>query len=544
MLRLFKQYYPIRNIFFVIGEGLVIYFSVFFANWIISKDLSDPWLTPKILLITLVCQICLYYNDLYDLQVTDTFTELGIRLLQALGASAIILAGIYFLFPEVIIRRGVFVVSIGFVIVFIVSWRILYTLILNRELFDQRIILLGSGELAKDILKEIEDRRDCGYSVAAVAMEHNDPPDIRCKKVDRFISKKEHRKLCRISKTLNIKKIVVALQERRGAFPAKELLQCRVEGIEVLEGNSFYEMLTGKLIVEHINPAWLIFSEGFRKSALQRFFKRTTDLTLSLILLILLLPIIISIAIIIKLDRKEPESGIGDKFRWFRSVCAKEKVEPQIRLQAMMADYCGSPPEKSAPALWNRFARRCSQEGVSVPSKIHDLMMAYLYSQEPESKKRPVFFAQERMGKDGKIYKIYKFRSMIVNAERISGPVWAGEDDKRITRIGNFIRKWRIDEIPQLWNILKGEMSFVGPRPEREHFVRQLELSIPYYRERLSVKPGLTGWAQVSYGYGASEDDAKEKLNYDLFYIKNMSIWMDILIVLRTIKIVIFGKGR
>ncbi len=219
-------------------------------------------------------------------------------------------------------------------------------------------------------------------------------------------------------------------------------------------------MLTGKLIVEQINPAWLIFSEGFHKSRIRRFLKRTTDLLLSITLLILLLPVIIITAVIIKID----STG-------------------------------------------------------------------------------PVFFSQERVGENRKTYMVYKFRSMIAEAEKHSGPVWAQDGDDRITRVGSFIRKWRIDEIPQLINVLKGDMSFVGPRPEREFFVKELEDIIPYYGERFTVKPGITGWAQVSYGYGASVEDAIQKLNYDLFYIKNMSTFMDLMIVLRTIKIVLFSKG-
>jgi lipopolysaccharide/colanic/teichoic acid biosynthesis glycosyltransferase len=155
----------------------------------------------------------------------------------------------------------------------------------------------------------------------------------------------------------------------------------------------------------------------------------------------------------------------------------------------------------------------------------------------------PVFFSQERVGEKGKIYRIHKFRSMAADAEKQSGPVWAQSDDDRITRVGNIIRRLRIDEIPQLYNVLKGEMSFVGPRPEREFFVKQLEDLIPYYAIRYTVKPGITGWAQVCYGYGASVEDAVEKLNYDLFYIKNMTTLMDFMIVLQTIKIVLFSKG-
>jgi exopolysaccharide biosynthesis polyprenyl glycosylphosphotransferase len=157
--------------------------------------------------------------------------------------------------------------------------------------------------------------------------------------------------------------------------------------------------------------------------------------------------------------------------------------------------------------------------------------------------KGPAIFSQERVGENGKSYRMHKFRSMVEDAEKMCGPVWAQNDDTRITRMGNIIRKLRMDELPQLWNVLKGNMSFVGPRPERDHFVKQLEKEVPYYSERFTVKPGITGWAQVSYGYGASEEDAIEKLNYDLFYIKNMSFFMDLMIVLRTIKIVLFRKG-
>jgi sugar transferase (PEP-CTERM system associated) len=274
------------------------------------------------------------------------------------------------------------------------------------------------------------------------------------------IYKKDYKGLCEIAKDLRISKIVVALAEKRGALPTKELLKCRIDGINIIEGASFYEMLTGRLLVEHINPAWLIFSEGFHKSRLRRFIKRSLDLVLSLIMIITFLPVFIVIAILIKFD---------------------------------------------SPG--------------------------------------PIFFSQERVGQNRKTYRIHKFRSMVADAEKKSGPVWANDDDDRITAVGRVIRKWRFDEMPQLWNVLQSEMSFVGPRPEREFFVKKLEEVIPYYGERFTVKPGITGWAQVSYGYGSSVDDAIEKLNYDLFYIKNMSIFMDLMIVMRTIKTVLVGKG-
>lgn len=154
----------------------------------------------------------------------------------------------------------------------------------------------------------------------------------------------------------------------------------------------------------------------------------------------------------------------------------------------------------------------------------------------------PIFYRQERVGKHGHIFKVIKFRSMRMDAEK-DGPVWAKNNDDRVTRIGKIIRLIRVDEIPQFWNIIKGEMNFVGPRPERPHFVEQLAEEIPLYEQRHLVAPGLTGWAQIKYPYGASVDDAKQKLQYDLYYIKNQSLALDLIIVFETIKIVLFGKG-
>ena len=462
MLRIFKQYYPVRNALFVVGEGIFIFLSVLIASWLLMGNefiLTDRLLILKTMLIVSVCQLCLYYNDLYDLNVTDTYQELFIRLLQALGASAILLAGVYFFFPECIIGRGIFIVSIGFVVVFIVVWRIAYTHILNRGLFNKRIILLGSGTLAGNILSEIKENRDCGYEVARIVT-NGTPDDVCLPDAPADVCTDGYDALCKNVKAMNIDKIVVAIEERRKGFPIQQLLQCRVDGIEVIEGTSFYEMLTGKLIVEKINPSWLIFSDGFRKSWSRKILKRTGDLLLSVVMLFLLSPLLAVTALLIKLDSKGP-----------------------------------------------------------------------------------VFFSQERVGENRKPYMVHKFRSMVQDAEQKSGPVWAQTNDVRVTRVGKFIRKWRIDEFPQLFNVIKGEMSFVGPRPEREFFVKELQAAIPYYGERFSVKPGVTGWAQVSYPYGASVEDAKEKLNYDLFYIKNMSIFMDLMVIMRTVKTVLFGEG-
>jgi len=155
----------------------------------------------------------------------------------------------------------------------------------------------------------------------------------------------------------------------------------------------------------------------------------------------------------------------------------------------------------------------------------------------------PLFYRQARVGLGGRIFQVIKFRSMRVDAERDGKAQWATTNDTRVTFVGKFLRKLRIDELPQLLNVLRGEMSFVGPRPERPEFVDQLAETIPYYQERHSVKPGITGWAQLCYPYGASEQDAVEKLQYDLFYVKNHDLMFDILILLQTVEVILLGKG-
>src|SRR3989339_160395 len=462
MLRLLKQYFPIRNIIFFILEGFIIFGTVLLATVLLTYSnsyLYDVFLVLRLLLITLICQICLYYNDLYDFDVSSTFTETGIRLLQALGITSIALAFVYFFFPIAIIDQKVFILSIVFLLIFIIGWRLLYIQILNKGIFNEHIIIIGSSSLAVDIYKEIAGTIDCGYTVSVLIPDSEDeayPMDLP----DHVMVRKDKKELCRIASEMGIQKVVVALKERRGAFPTDELIRCRTAGIEVIEGSSFYEMLTGKVLVTKINPSWLIFSEGFRKSRTQTFFKRIEDILLSSIMLILFSPLFLVVAFLIKIDSKGP-----------------------------------------------------------------------------------VFFSQDRVGLHQKEYMMHKFRSMRADAEKLTGPVWAQDNDARITRVGKFIRKFRIDELPQLCEVFTGKMSLVGPRPERKHFTDELEKQIPFYSQRFNVKPGLTGWAQVCYDYGATLEDAIEKLNYELFYIKNMSLAMDVIIILRTVKTVLFGRG-
>ncbi len=216
--------------------------------------------------------------------------------------------------------------------------------------------------------------------------------------------------------------------------------------------------------------------------------------------------------------------------------------------QARTSQLYGIPLIDIMPELmpeWEKKLKRISDVIISFIILVMTLPLSFLVSLLIKlDSKGPVFFKQERIGMNSKIFKIYKFRSMYKDAEKSTGPVWSTKDDPRVTRVGKILRKLRIDEIPQMFNVLKGEMSLVGPRPEREYFVEQLAQQLPYYKRRLKVRPGITGWAQVKHKYDESIEDVKVKLRYDLFYIENMSLRMDIKILARTILVVLFGKGH
>lgn len=462
MLRLFRHLYTIRNIFFISAEASFIFIAVIVSTWILlgsSVDFFDKWLILKGFIVSFVCIVCLYYNGVYDISATKNYSELTIRLMQAFGAALIFLAGIYAVFQNMMICRGFFLIYLPIAMGMIAFWRLIYLMVLKKGLFNEKIMLIGSSEVSQGILSKIHEQIDCGYTLVTVVEEKGTEGTLQIDNT-RVVKLTGYDDLFQKARSNGVEKIVVAIKERRGSFPLSELLTCRVEGLEIIDGNSFYEMLTGKLIVSSTNPTWFIFSEGFKKSYIKNVLKRIEDIVASLILLAALSWLIVITSMLIKLESKGP-----------------------------------------------------------------------------------ILFSQERLGKRKKPYMVYKFRSMSQDAEKESGPVWAKKDDARVTRVGHFIRKWRVDEIPQLWNVLKGDMSLVGPRPERDHFVKLLSEEIPYYSERFSVKPGLTGWAQVCYGYGDSVEDAIEKLNFDLFYIKNLSLFMDVVILFRTVKTVIFGVG-
>ena len=461
-LRIFKKDLPLRNLLFVIGEGALIYAAVLIAAFLRldSASFLSREVLGKALVIMAVCQSCLYYNELYNLKVTDTALEMGLRLTKAMGIASILLALIYYCIPSLLIERDVFFITLLFLIILVVSWRFGYYWILKKKMFTEKVMILEGGMLSQEIIDEINSRPDSGYQVSAIISANSISPSDSTASSGGIPHFSMNQTLCELAESLYTHKIIVAMDEKRGKLPTKELLRCRMNGIQIIEGASLYEELTGKIFVEKLNPSWLIFSEGFTKSSSIRFLKRITGLFVASVCLLLLSPLIGIIALAIKLDSKGP-----------------------------------------------------------------------------------VIFNQHRSGEHGNLFMLHKFRSMIDNAEAASGPIWATSNDRRVTRVGRILRKYRMDEIPQMWNVLKGDMSFVGPRPERPEFVNKLSDMIPYYSVRHNVKPGITGWAQVSYRYGASVEDACEKLKYDLFYVKNMSLIMDLIIIFKTAKIVLLKSG-
>lgn len=454
----FKKYYPLRKVIFFLGEGGLIFSSLLLVDWLMLGtglfflDLLQNGV--RALLVTIIFQLCLYFFDQYDLSNELSLANTVTRMTQAFGMGCIILGIVYYSIPFMIITTRIFWLGYFVLCLAIFAWRSAYYLILRNRLFSQNVLLVGSGELAGVIAREIEGVRDSVYKIRGFVGVQQPGFNPHGAPVKRTISDYED-----LLVNHEIERVIVALDDGRGTTPIDELLQCKLRGIIVEQGTTFYERVTGKILVKRISPSLIIFSDGFALSRWTYQVKRLMDLLLSSFLLVLTLPVIILTAFCVKLD----SAG-------------------------------------------------------------------------------PLFYSQVRVGQANRPIKIIKFRSMREDAEK-DGAVWAKEGDERVTRVGAIIRDLRIDELPQLWNVIKGDMSLVGPRPERQVFVDELVKKIPFYSIRHELKPGVTGWAQVNYPYGASEEDALKKLEYDLYYMKNLSIAMDLLVIFKTIKTVLFRKG-
>ena len=380
------------------------------------------------------------------------------RVIVGLTAGFLAAAIIYYALPEILVERQVANVAFGYSLVLLLGVRYYFVRTVDTNVFRRRTMIYGAGERAASLLdlRRRADRR--GFKIVGrVAAPGDTVIGDRSE-----VLMTDGKSIADIALDKKADEIVIAMDERRGNLPVKDLLDARLSGIDVIDLLEFFERESGKIRIDLVNPGWLIFSPGFRISRLRRFSQRSVDLFVSCSLALISWPIMLLVALAVKFE-----------------------------------------------------------DGLSAP----------------------VLYRQCRVGKGGTPFQVLKFRSMSVDAEADGKAVWAEENDSRVTKVGNFLRNSRLDELPQVFNVLRGQMSLVGPRPERPEFVEGLQESIPYYAERHAVKPGVTGWAQLRYSYGASEEDAIEKLQYDLYYVKNQSLMLDIMIILQTVEVVLWGKG-
>lgn len=466
MFKLFNHYLSIRTVLLASLEAALLFWSMIlgFRVRLPSEHLVPPY--GEAALYTLIMLITLSGLGLYQAHA-ERFRITLIRLAVACTVSLLISVAVFYFIPETHLGRGVMALTTLFALAGLTLVRLLFTKVSDLGLPKRRVLVVGNGAEAEQVLAflgtgsaarnvelaglyPIGGSRRVDTAHAGIETVSSEPgPDLPTEA------------LAETLKRLKVSEVVIATRERRGGvLPLRQLLDARLQGIQVMDLQSFYEREAGILQLESMRASWMIFGGGFDQSLGRDVIKRIFDILVSLALLLITLPILLLAALAIVL-----ESGA------------------------------------------------------------------------------PVFYSQMRIGQGGRLFKITKLRSMRQDAEADGKARWASTNDQRITRVGGFLRKTRIDELPQIWAVLKGDMSFVGPRPERPEFVKTLTEHIPFYDARHSVKPGVTGWAQVKFWYGGSVEDAIRKLEFDLYYVKNHSFFLDLLILLETVQVVLLGKG-
>lgn len=456
-IRLFGHYWQLGLLILWLLESAAIFGSSWFTFGVLDPDKPAVVWHQSVVFAGCV-MLAAIAMGLFSRRLRDHLAGIVLRIAVSVIAGAVLGGALLWLLPA---YRPSWTEVLGFVATGLVSLSVVRAVahrILDEDILKRRVLVYGAGNNAARILRLRRRSDQLGFRVIGFVPSRNEE---RLIPEDRVLT--PGATVSALANDLEIDEIVIAMDDRRQQFPLKELLDCRLNGIEILELATFLERETGKVHLDILIPSWMIFGSGFRRDIVRRYSERGFDVFASLLLLLLTLPVMLLTVIAIKLE---------------------------------------------------------------------------------EGLRAPIFYGQPRVGYAGRVFRVLKFRSMRVDAEKDGKARWAQANDDRVTRVGRFIRKVRIDELPQLFNVLGGHMSFVGPRPERPEFVKQLDESIPYYDVRHAVKPGITGWAQLCYPYGASEQDAMEKLQYDLYYVKNHSLIFDILILLQTVEVILFGKGR
>jgi sugar transferase (PEP-CTERM system associated) len=455
MIRIFNVYYPTRTLVLLLCEALLVAgVLVLTVRMQIGPDtyiaLIYEYGILKILGITSLTLLLSYYFDLYEPQRISGGWEIYFRLLLVLSVLCFVLGAVVYFFPGIYIGPHILTIGISVLAIVLVLWRQSYEWIISRSAFRERVYVLGNGERARSVIQLLKTRNDAGMEIIEGEGEGEFNGDI-----EKFAA--DLRAFCQPKP--RIERVIVAMENRRGSMPVRELLDLRLRGVIIEDASFLMERLLGKLSLDGLNPSTLIFTHGFNVKATEQLLRRLVSIAVSFIGLVLCLPFIPILILVVRF---------------------------------------------SSPG--------------------------------------PIFFYQTRVGLRGRPFSVIKFRTMRQDAEK-NGAVWATKNDARVTRVGRFMRKTRLDEIPQLWNVLKGDMGFVGPRPERPEFVQMLNREIPYYELRHIIRPGLTGWAQVRYQYGATIEETRYKLEYDLYYVKHMSVGLDLLIMFETVKTILLRRG-
>ncbi|GAB6066792.1 TIGR03013 family PEP-CTERM/XrtA system glycosyltransferase [Methylothermus subterraneus] len=459
MIRIFRHYVSTVYLGLMAVEMVVLSAAIFIGahlrflradGW---QAESDWWITALLFAFTgviLNAALGLYQRAAHRWGMAELVLRLSLSFIFATVGMSLI----FYAFPDLFVGRGIFGFAVLFSLLALLGVRLLFCRFVDSARLKRRVLVLGAGELARRIL-DCSQRLPANLNLVGFVRMGGEACQIDGERlIEMNVPLRE------LAEREDIDEIVVAPDDRRGGLPVDEILDCKMQGIEVVDLLTFFERELGIVKIDCLHPSWLVFSDGFKMHS-SLVLKRLFDIAASLGLLAVTWPVMLATAL----------------------------------------------------ALW------IESRG-----------------------KWPIFYRQTRVGADWQLFQVVKFRSMRPDAEK-GGALMARPNDERVTRVGRFIRKTRIDELPQLWNVLKGDMSFVGPRPERPEFVEKFAETIPYYAERHRVKPGITGWAQVRYQYAESEQDTLEKLQYDLYYVKNYSLFLDFLILLQTVEVVLWGKG-
>jgi sugar transferase (PEP-CTERM system associated) len=462
--QVFKTHLKTPFLILLIAETSVVFGSVYSASFIrffnVNRNFTDISisLSGSAFVITLVTVIAMLSTGLYVGRLREGMAGVLIRIAISMVMSSMMVVLIFYLFPGLFLGRGV--LALVYVQAFFVigTIRTLFFELVDTSVFKSRVLVYGAGAAASYIDKKLRRKSDRrGFDIVGYTLLENQNPQVDEKRIVTIDSPL----LEYVNKNI-IDEIVVASGDLKNKVKIDELVDCKLNGINVLDILTFFEREAGQIRIDIMDPTWLVTSDGFSQSRLRNFIKRLFDLVVSFILLVVSFPIQLLIVIAI----------------WF-------------------------------------------EDGI----------------------RAPIIYRQKRVGESGSSFNVYKFRSMNSNAEKEGEAVWASEGDSRVTTVGSFLRKYRLDELPQAINVIKGDMSFVGPRPERPEFISELSEHIPYYKERHVVKPGLTGWAQLNFSYGSSMEDSYHKHLYDMYYVKNHSLFLDCLILLQTVEVILFGKG-